>query len=84
MSDSLKSQDALANGWTAVPRLQSKVLAALESSGPAKGLVQDFKFPQSQVAKATLEYAQRELPEKTFNHSVRVYYYGMHQLMRGK
>jgi cyanamide hydratase len=84
MSDSLKSHDASANGWTAVPRLQSKILAELGSSQPAKGLVQDFKLPQSDVAKQTLEYARKELPQKTFNHSMRVYYYGMHHLKRGE
>jgi cyanamide hydratase len=77
MSDGQKNQELAGNGWTAVPRSQAKVLGQLENGfEPANIKVDDIKVPDSDVAKKTYEYAKRELPGKTFNHSMRVYYYG--------
>jgi len=65
------------DGWTAVPRAQSKVLSNVDANAPAKFVVDDIKLPDSEVVKKTYEYAKEKLPEQTFNHSMRVYYYGM-------
>jgi cyanamide hydratase len=76
MTDSVKNQELAAHGWTAVPRSQSKIIAELEEPKPADIDVNEIRVPDSEVARKTYEYAKRELPEKTFNHSMRVYYYG--------
>ena len=64
-------------GWTAVPL---KVLALLEqsqASGPAPAVsVSSIPLPSSLLSKAVHKHAQRELPIETFNHSLRVFYYG--------
>ena len=70
------NSDVVANGWSAVPRSQVKLLAELENPEPVKISVDDIPVPNSDIAKKTLEYAKKELPEKTFNHSMRVWYYG--------
>ena len=61
-------------GWTAVS-CDPKQRVNTKSSAPQ--LVKDVPFPSTAVAKATLEYAEAELPSPTFNHSMRVFYYGM-------
>jgi hypothetical protein len=33
-------------------------------------------LPDTLVVKAAMEYVKKELPEHTFNHSMRVFYYG--------
>jgi hypothetical protein len=70
------NRDTVVNGWTAVPRSQGKLLAELTNPEPIKISLSDIPVPDSAVAKKTLEYAKSELPEKTFNHSMRVWYYG--------
>jgi cyanamide hydratase len=40
-------------------------------------VVSDFPRPDSQVVQAVKSFAQRELDEQTFNHSNRVYIYGI-------
>src|SRR6476620_5602099 len=78
MADTTKNRELAAHGWSAVPRSQAKLIADLENPKPANIVVDDIKVPESDVAKKTYEYAKKELPEKTFNHSMRVYYYGMY------
>jgi hypothetical protein len=80
MADNSKEQELAAHGWTAVPRSQSKIIADLEDPKPANIVVEDIQVPDSDVARKTYEYAKKELPEKTFNHSMRVYYYGTYAL----
>ena len=65
------------HGWTAQPRSVSTFL------GDKKGLqatvpqtVNSIPLPSTSLAKAVLDYAKQELKEETFNHSMRVYYYG--------
>ncbi|KAF2121397.1 hypothetical protein BDV96DRAFT_640789 [Lophiotrema nucula] len=76
MSDSTKNQELAKDGWTAVPRAQSKILANVDKNKPAKISVDNIKLPNSDIARKTQAYAKKELPEKTYNHSMRVYYYG--------
>jgi len=64
-------------GWTAVPRKVETLLQQSEASGPAKPIsVSSIKLPDSPLVKAVHDYAKRELAIETFNHSMRVYYYG--------
>ncbi|KAF2873329.1 hypothetical protein BDV95DRAFT_489661 [Massariosphaeria phaeospora] len=76
MSDGTNNQDLTANGWTAVPRSFSKGLTHVDKNLQAKISVSDIKLPDSDIVRKTYQYAKKELPEKTFNHSMRVYYYG--------
>ena len=66
-------------GWTAVscdPKQRANTKESTKPSVPQ--LVKDVLFPKTAVAQAAMEYAQAELPTPTFNHSMRVFYYGMH------
>ena len=64
-------------GWTAVSRDPSIFLASRDNSKePATQSIQDIHQPQTALANAVTAYAKRELSEQTFNHSMRVYYYG--------
>lgn len=76
MSNYPGTQDISTDGWEAVPRSQSKILAHADKNAPAKIKADDIKLPDSEVVKKTYEYAKEKLPEQTFNHSMRVYYYG--------
>src|SRR5438552_6738429 len=80
MSDGTKNQELAAHGWTAVPRAQSKVISHVDKNSPAKISVDTVKLPDSEIVKNAYEYAKRELPEKTFNHSMRVYYFGKYHI----
>lgn len=77
MSDSFKSAELSTNGWAAVPRSFSKSLVDVNKHEQAKLSVKDVKLPDSEIAKRTHDFAKQQLPEKTFNHSMRVVYYGM-------
>ncbi|KAL2049676.1 hypothetical protein ABVK25_010017 [Lepraria finkii] len=73
MTDSIAT-----HGWTAQPRDVSILLSGkknIKSPEPVK--VEFIPMPDSQLAKEVMEYAKKELREETFNHSMRVYYYGM-------
>jgi cyanamide hydratase len=66
-------------GWTAVPRKFDTLLAQSQaaSAGPAKPIsVASIQLPDSPLVKAVHEYAKKELAIETFNHSMRVFYYG--------
>jgi len=65
-----------ANGWSAVPRSFSKSLASVNKEKQAQLSIQDVKLPGSEIAKRTYAFAKEQLPEKTFNHSMRVVYFG--------
>ena len=65
-------------GWTAQPRDPAVVLHGQKNiHDPKPQLVQETNLPDTPLAKAITDYAKRELPEQTFNHSMRVYYYGI-------
>jgi len=76
MSDGTKNQELASHGWTAVPRAQSKILANVDKNAPANILIDDIELPNSELVKRTQAYAKKELPERTYSHSMRVYYYG--------
>lgn len=72
MSDVLKN-----HGWTAVPRDPSALLHGKKNvKDPKPHYVESITVPQTPLANAVYDYARRQLIEQTFNHSMRVYFYG--------
>ncbi|KAF3811618.1 Cyanamide hydratase [Colletotrichum gloeosporioides] len=71
--------DIEANGWTAVPVDAGKIFGDKPFlHEPAPISVQDIQFPSDDpVVAKTLTYAKERLHAQTFNHSMRVFYYGM-------
>jgi len=66
-------------GWTAVPvePTLSKWLGGKKFvNEPLPQFCSQIVLPDTPVVKACLEYAKTELPARTFNHSMRVFYYG--------
>jgi len=64
------------HGWTAVPRSLEKFLSSANKVDTKPYSVSDIQVPSSEVAQKTLSYAKSNLPTPTFNHSMRVFYYG--------
>jgi hypothetical protein len=64
-------------GWSAVVR-DPKILLDGKPyiNAPTPILVKDIPFPTDEIVKKVQEYARTELIEQTFNHSMRVYYFG--------
>jgi cyanamide hydratase len=65
-----------ANGWTPVPRSMDQLLAHVKAADTQPYTVDEIALPQSRAARAAEEYAKEHLPLPTFNHSMRVFYYG--------
>ncbi|KAK5002618.1 hypothetical protein LTR28_011179, partial [Elasticomyces elasticus] len=64
------------HGWVAVPRSQAKLLAEREDPQESTAMkVEDISLPKSELVQAVTRYARENLPEETFNHSMRVFYY---------
>jgi len=65
-------------GWTAVPHSLSAILANRPdpASKSTPLTTENIGLPETELAKQVLEYARAELPKQTFNHSMRVYYFG--------
>ncbi|KAH9881912.1 hypothetical protein J1614_001083 [Plenodomus biglobosus] len=76
MSESSKNSELHTNGWAAVPRSFEKSLAQVDQDQQAVLAVQDVKLPDSDLFRKTCDFAKAQLPERTFNHSMRVVYYG--------
>lgn len=75
---SSKESDILEHGFTAVPRDISKILnGASKLHDPSPLLTQDLPFPSSPLVQEVQKYAKAKLNEQTYNHSMRVYYYGI-------
>lgn len=65
-------------GWTAVPCNPNQWAAMKKTTKPpVPQLVKDTPLPDTAIVKVAMEYAKAELPAHTFNHSMRVFYYGM-------
>jgi len=64
-------------GWAAVPRSQKDLLSSVNWNDTKPFKVEALAVPNSALAKQVYDYAKAKLPEKTFNHSMRVYYYGL-------
>jgi cyanamide hydratase len=64
-------------GFTAVPRSLDKLIADQSSGATSKAVkVDDIELPSTPLAKSIQAYAKEHLPRQTYNHSMRVYYYG--------
>ncbi len=64
-------------GWAAKPRDPAVFLEGKKKfKDPVPQHVESIKLPDTPIAKAVLEYARKELNVETFNHSMRVFYYG--------
>ncbi|KAF2154715.1 urea hydro-lyase/cyanamide hydratase [Myriangium duriaei CBS 260.36] len=61
-------------GFTAFPADQSKTPPSTSEPSPVSP--DDIPLPSTPLAKRILSYARSKLPEKTINHSLRVYTYG--------
>ena len=67
----------LTHGWTALPRDVSVLLDGKKNiREPEPMTVESILLPETALVKEVLEYARKELSEETFNHSMRVYFYG--------
>ena len=65
------------HGFNAVPRSLDKLIANQSSGATATPLsVDEIGIPKSPLAASIRAYAKQNLPAKTYNHSMRVYYYG--------
>ncbi|KAH8598980.1 urea hydro-lyase cyanamide [Bisporella sp. PMI_857] len=65
-------------GWIAVPRDVSILLSKSANNGSADPIqVSSITVPSTPLSDAVHQYAQSRLPVETFNHSMRVYYYGV-------
>jgi cyanamide hydratase len=73
-SDPVKSY-----GWTALPRDASQLLPSPNTAPhePVPVPISSTPIPNTPLAHRIQSYARSHLPEPTFNHSMRVYHYGM-------
>ena len=66
------------HGWTAVPRSLEKLVASRKDKKPSQPIrIEDISTPNSQIVQDVMKYAQARLPAEAFNHSMRVYYFGI-------
>ena len=65
-------------GWTSLPCDPAQWGGdKRDNKDPVPQLCDDVSLPDTPLAKAALEYLKNELPRPTFNHSLRVFYYGI-------
>ena len=65
-------------GFSALPRDPSVILKGKKNNTePRPTSIDDVKIPDTPLAKEVQDYVKGELREETYNHSMRVYYYGM-------
>jgi cyanamide hydratase len=73
-----REEDIKTYGFSALPRSTTALLASrVDPKQPTELTVEDIPLPESPLVEKVVEYARRELPVETFNHSMRVFYYGM-------
>ncbi|KAK8079083.1 Cyanamide hydratase [Apiospora phragmitis] len=74
----VSAEDLAKHGWTAVPRDASAIFGDKPFlHEPAPISVEDIPFPSDDpLVTKVQEYVRREVPEPTFNHSMRVYNFG--------
>ncbi|WYZ42541.1 hypothetical protein EsH8_VI_000240 [Colletotrichum jinshuiense] len=73
-----KADEIALNGWTAVPVDAARILNGKPYIHvPERLLVDDISFPSDDhIVSNVQQYAKDKLPEQTFNHSMRVFYFG--------
>ncbi|KFY73657.1 hypothetical protein V499_06279 [Pseudogymnoascus sp. VKM F-103] len=73
-----RDEDIKTYGFAALPRSTAALLASrVDPKQPTELGVDDIPLPDSPLAGKVVEYARKELPVETFNHSMRVFYYGI-------
>lgn len=73
------------NGWTAVPVDPAKILHGKEYVHAPEPLdISDIPWPKSDVVDKIHQICKDKLPEKVYNHSMRVYYYCECRHKRGR
>jgi cyanamide hydratase len=67
------------NGWTSIPANAGDIFGDKPFINVPEALsIDEIKLPiDDPIVEKTLRYAKTALPIETFNHSMRVYYYGM-------
>jgi len=65
-----------AYGWAAVPRSLDKFIESTSSNNSKPASAKNISLPSDALSKKTHDYAKEKLPSETFNHSIRVFYYG--------
>lgn len=72
-----RDEQILEYGWTALPCDPSQWGGNKKNNhNPTPQLCNQVPLPETPLIKAAMRYAKAELPEHTFNHSMRVFYYG--------
>lgn len=78
------AREELLNGWTAVPLDAGKLFngkSYRNMPGPIK--VADISFPNHEMVVAKVQaHAKETLSIETYNHSMRVYYYGKNSVRK--
>ena len=65
------------HGWTAVPRSFNTLLSSKSNLGQPKTLlIRDIAWPVDAIVTNVRDFAKDKLTEQTFNHSMRVFYWG--------
>jgi cyanamide hydratase len=72
------NQEIAANGWTAMPANAGAIFGDQPFiNKPSSLTLSEIKFPfDDPLVAKTLKYAKETLHVETFNHSMRVYFYG--------
>ncbi len=78
-SESTTSAQIAEHGWTAVPLDANAIFNGKPYlHKPTPVLVADIHFPSDDPLVAKVQaYAREHLPPQTYNHSMRVFYFGM-------
>ena len=64
------------HGFSAVPRDAKSLFSGKYNHKPVPVEIEDIPFPSTELVKKVQEYAKAKLRTETYNHSMRVYYYG--------
>ena len=65
------------HGWTAVPRSLDILVKGRKNPKASTPLtIDDISLPNSDLVQHIMKYTKDHLPAETFNHSMRVFYYG--------
>ena len=67
---------AAENGFNALPRDPEVILKGHNKESPYIPM-SEIVVPDTKVVRAVDEFVKKELSQETYNHSVRVYYYGI-------
>lgn len=72
-----RSEQIAEYGWTSLPCDPAKWGGnKIYNKEPVPKLCSSISLPDTALVKAAMEHVKQELPEHTFNHSMRVFYYG--------